>query len=132
MHVNRILELADFIEKSDTYVERQWSSVYEAEVSLKFHEDLKLTRLPANIVGHAIVLFKDRYFDELVNVCQEQDLKLDDLINTTKEIRIYLGLDVTESFRLFCRPPPLNAPREVAVETLRNLAKTGRVEWSDE
>ena len=128
MNVDRILELANFIEGSETYQEKQWNEKIGTKLSLKRNPDGS----PANLVGHGIALFREKYWNDFLDICEKNDINPERSKGTYQEVQLYLKLDIVDSMRLFFRDPWLNPTKEDTADTLRNLAKTGRVEWSDE
>lgn len=111
MNKDRILELADHIEKSETYDQRTW-----------FHT----CGTPACIAGHAAMLFAA---DKLL---QMGHMKCPDIAQNE------LGLSWIKSQRLFDGSPLgftedegfIKVSSAHAVKVLRHLAETGEVDWS--
>ena len=128
MNVDRILELADFIENSETYVEKQWNEQFGTELSLKRNPDGS----PANLIGHGIALFREKYWNDFLDICEEHDIDSERSKETYQEVQLYLKLDIVETMKLFYRDPWLNPTKEETAETLRYLAKTGKVKWNDD
>ena len=135
MNKERILDLADFIEKSQTYNQTRYRN---------------LNGTPANIAAHAIDLFREKYgqsFEDRLRkifntLTKHSTYPARRFVDDWDGYKTYFGnpfaeslhyLELSQSQCVFLYAlNPMDRPTTTAdaARTLRCLAKTGKVVWS--
>ena len=126
MNKKLILELADWIEKSETFLQTHWFW------KLPRCKEDSYCGTPACIAGHCVVMSSEfsRFAYETSNM---HFIDMDgDIQNVSVFAEEMMGLEGTQGMHLFSMAPVGNAipTAEDAARTLRYLAATREVDWT--